>query len=395
MTRPPSPFQEDQPSDASARGGSHSDSARQQEEPAPGPSGVGRGQPFYEDVSSDEENEEDASAPSFLDVVADIREINGIEEPPPAVPADRLAALSGFKKKQSRPSPSFALPWSKMAVKAWSSLDDKVSLASSSFKAKRATGFLQVPFPRSQRFYKPVEAPAQPCKTNPSAAEFAGVSLESLERPASKLTFKDLNLFETLSLNAMRVSSWLDLWLNGLSSILPRDDSREARKAYAYLESGDKAFKFLFGQLSSIYGNCVLRKRDIVRSSLERHLSKEDSNLLRNCPVSPSEFLFPEEVLQQVKERSRASLQDKAFLKVVLQKPQQKPPTQTQTQVAPAPAPVQATQAQSPLDNVPQRHPRQQSYQQQRPFSQRGRGRGRQQQFSRSSSKGGKRRRRN
>ena len=75
------------------------------------------------------------------------------------------------------------------------------------------------------------------------------------------------------------------------------------------LVSGGKAVRFICTQTSSLWANAILKRRDAALAGI-RSVSSEEKNALRNAPFHESPFLFPTDLIDQV--RSARDAKDKS-----------------------------------------------------------------------------------
>ena len=272
--------------------------------------------PVVGDVADPEEVEMERQ---FEAVLGLIRESNRLGEAATIPSRRRFSSLELSLVRASAGRPSVELPWSPLAENILGETNSQVCGLEGSLSSSRSSRLLPPPLQRQRRFYRPESSAASPLQLPSSVAQLTeGCSVESLKKEGLSFSSAEGLNMESVAMSAIHASSWLDLWSNTLKDFGPGGSSAGDRPKFErLLVSGGRALSFLTSQITNLWANLVLRRRDTVRRSFSKQVSAESSLGLRNSSLLASPSLFSESDIQTALERKRSASQDALIQRAV------------------------------------------------------------------------------
>ncbi|XP_068219759.1 neurofilament heavy polypeptide-like [Palaemon carinicauda] len=260
----------------------------------------------------------------FWQVLTLMRNLNGFEDPeiPPREGKDTvLDRVFGTRKP---PKASAALPWSRGVRSARDKVESQLSELAASSRSSAGNKLLPPPRVHQRRYYEIMKESCLALPLHHSVEELTrGVPLERLSNRQVSFSAAEIRSQEKVAKCAMQATSWLDIWLGSLGILLRSEDlSKEStRKALeTFLLSGTRTIEFLAHQVSNLWANSILKRRDAVSERFNTKVSSNEVSKLRHSSILGSSLFEPKDV-EQAAERWRKSNQDSLLHRALTSKP--------------------------------------------------------------------------
>ena len=237
---------------------------------------------------------------NFQWVIGRIRAWNNLRPPSPKASRIQGPGIEAFVAESPVQSVSYALPRSAMMESLVADANARLSLDRGSFvERKLSKGLLAPTMQRHRRYYKEQDVLDVSPTLNDSMGDLLKSSLDKASKKEVSFSAAEAKELEACASSISSVTSWLDHWLTafGRSALDPEHDEASIRRLLA---SGAKALRFQASQVSSLWVNLRLKRRDAVLGDLASGCTPEDIAALRNGLLDDSGYLFPEEVVRDV-----------------------------------------------------------------------------------------------
>ena len=177
---------------------------------------------------------------------------------------------------------------------------------------KKIKGLLPPPMSRHRRYYQEERCSGTPPTLNDSMSTLLKSSMDKAAKKDVSFTAAEAKELDGSASSMCAVTSWMDHWLNtfGKSALDPTSDEASIRRL---LRSGSKALFFLARQLNVLWANLRLKRRDAVLSDLVAGCTPEDTAAIRNGRLDDSDFLFPEELVNEVLETRKDRMESRVL----------------------------------------------------------------------------------
>ena len=129
----------------------------------------------------------------------------------------------------------------------------------------------------------------------------------------TQVSASELLLMESLAMNSLRATSWMDQWLSALGKMIDRERHPNQMEM---LLSGGKSLRYICQQQTALWAEIILKRRDAALSN-PVPLTEEEKAKLRNSPLLSSDFLFSPELSREIVEERKRRRQE-SFLDSVV-----------------------------------------------------------------------------
>ena len=189
--------------------------------------------------------------------------------------------------------------------------EDMIAGAGSSLSGKKSKLLLPVPLRPQSRWYEFSDSPLPLTRQVPrEICDLLRSNPLTVAAKGTHVSASELLLMETLAMNSLRATSWMDQWLSALGKMI---DKVKQPQVMEMLVSGGKSLRYICQQETALWAEVILKRRDAALSN-PVPLSDEERTKLRNSPLLTSDFLFsPElsaEILEERKGRRQESFMD-------------------------------------------------------------------------------------
>ena len=241
---------------------------------------------------------------SFRRVIDIIREKCDLPPPPVEIPTVTLSRIERRHRQEPQGAASTNLPMSEMAASVLREMEEAISGPGNKSLASRKSKLLPpMPGMEQRHWYEFLgDSISSPKEIAPETADFLGSSKEALQAKGAHLSASEVLVVESLSLNSLKATSWLDYWLDAVDQLVSDDAPQELREM---LRSGGKAIRYIASQSAALWASSVLFRRDAVLSGI-RSLPKGQRQRLRNAPILDASSLFPASVVGEMATEKQA-----------------------------------------------------------------------------------------
>ncbi|XP_068221848.1 uncharacterized protein [Palaemon carinicauda] len=282
-----------------------------------------------------------------------MRQLNKFKDPETAPPEGKDTVLDQVYGTQKPPKSSAALPWSKGVKGARDRVEAQLSELASSGRSSAGHKLLPPPRVHQRRYFEIMGESSMALPLHHSVEELTrGTPLEKLSARQVTFSASEILSLEKVTKRAMQATSWLNVWLGSLGILLRSEDlSKESnRKALeTFLLSGTRSIEFLAHQVTNLWANSILKRRDPVTERFHPKVPAVDVCRLRHSSITGRDLLEPKEI-EQTAERLRRSNQDSLLQRALTSRPYKPPAPQQEQQ--PRKTPKQAPAAKTGVSKL-------------------------------------------